>query len=363
MSLLSQTRKGLVQEIQQGFPSVPKGCFIQLERVASESILRNIKNSLYTKNGLTARVATFEEDSGLTLTLKNFVTYHAIDIRQIYKNTSFSRLCVEAGLRPHFDETLEKIITSAFSRICAFDSRRLITFALQHLPQIEQLKLTEEDTRLLNMLQFTIWQKSYEECGFSDCKQGFIQLKSSVTLFNELLELLEFCYEKIDFIDEEVNFGFACPLDLHCSYTRNQVLVALDFMKPNSMREGTKYFENKKCDVFFVTLNKSEKDYSPSTMYEDYSINDTLFHWQSQSTTSVDSPTGKRYCHHKKMNSKVALFVREFKKDMAGTAPYTFLGLADYVSHEGSRPMSIIWKLQCSIPAKYLKKTSKLMVG
>ncbi|OLN27466.1 Helicase, C-terminal:Type III restriction enzyme, res subunit:DEAD/DEAH box helicase, N-terminal [Desulfosporosinus metallidurans] len=44
-----------------------------------------------------------------------------------------------------------------------------------------------------------------------------------------------------------------------------------------------------------MTLNKSEKDYSPSTMYQDYSINEELFHWQSQSRTTVESLTGQRY--------------------------------------------------------------------
>jgi hypothetical protein len=55
--------------------------------------------------------------------------------------------------------------------------------------------------------------------------------------------------------------------------------------------------------------------------------------------------------------------VREFKVDIGGTAPYTFLGLAEYISHEGSRPMSITYKLYRPIPAKYLKKTNKLLVG
>ena len=62
--------------------------------------------------------------------------------------------------------------------------------------------------------------------------------------------------------------------------------------------------------------------------------------------------------------SRVLLFVREFKKDKFGnTAPYTFLGTAEYVSHNGSRPMNIVWKLKKPIPAKYLKKTNKLVVG
>ena len=72
---------------------------------------------------------------------------------------------------------------------------------------------------------------------------------------------------------------------------------------------------DKQTDVLFVTLNKSDKDYSPTTMYNDYSINDSLFHWQSQSTTSDKSSTGQRYIHHAERGSRVLLFVREFKTD------------------------------------------------
>ena len=113
---------------------------------------------------------------------------------------------------------------------------------------------------------------------------------------------------------------------------------------------------------FFITLNKSDKDYSPTTMYNDYSINEILFHWQSQSTTSDNSPTGQRYIHHKERGSKVVICVREFKNDAAGAAPYSLLGLCDFVKYEGSRPMNITWKLERPIPAKYLRKTGKLVV-
>ena len=179
----------------------------------------------------------------------------------------------------------------------------------------------------------------------------------------ELLELLRYRYEQIDFIDEPVDLGFDCPLDLHCTYTRDQLLVALDFMNPNSVREGVKWLPDKQVDVLFVTLNKSDKEYSPTTMYNDYSINEELFHWQSQSTTTDTGSVGQRYIHHRERGSKVLLFVREFKSDLVGAAPYTFLGMANYVKHTGSRPMNITWKLDHPIPAKYLKKTQKLVVG
>ncbi len=121
------------------------------------------------------------------------------------------------------------------------------------------------------------------------------------------------------------------------------------------------YLPEKKIDVFLITLNKSDKDYSPTTMYEDYAISPSLFHWQSQSTTAADSPTGRRYIHHTSQGGRILLFVREFKQDALGTSPYTFLGQATYVRHTGNKPMNIVWKLEKPIPAKYLKQVQQAM--
>ena len=219
---------------------------------------------------------------------------------------------------------------------------------------------------MLLMFHYTIWQKSVKDAGFKNLLESIISLKNNPVMFSELIELLEYRYEKIDFIDEKVDPGFDCPLDLHCSYTRDQILSAVDVYTEShmpAMREGVRYIKDKKLDIFLITLNKSDKDYSPTTMYNDYSINETLFHWQSQSTTPDNSDTGTRYINHKRQGVKIALFVREYKTDSAGASAYTFLGLADYVSHEGSRPMNIIWRLEKPIPAKYYKKTNKLIAG
>lgn len=363
-ALLSNATKSVQREIKDGFISVPKGSYIQLEKKAQKYILDNIRSSFGIKAGLISRIATFTEDSGLELNLQNFLDYYHLDILSLYSKDNFSRLCVLAGVKDDFNEELELVMTKAFARFAFMDSRRLIKFIIEIL-SVDKIELTNEEIKMLNMIQFTIWQKSYEECGFSSLMEGIHKLKKCPTLCDELLEILKYKYNKIDFIDENVDLGFDCPLDLHCQYTRDQILVAFDFLKPNTVREGVKYFEDKGIDILFVTLNKSDKDYSPTTMYNDYSINDISFHWQSQSTTSDTSTTGKRYINHKYINNKIVLFVREYKTDKISglAAPYTYLGKVNYLSHEGSRPMNITWRLDKPIPAKFLKKTNKLIVG
>ncbi|MDD4495534.1 MAG: DUF3427 domain-containing protein [Eubacteriales bacterium] len=361
-ALLSNTNKSVQCEIKDGFISVPKGCYIQLEKKAAKYILDNIRASFGAKAGLVSRIATFEEDSELELTLANFLEYYHLDVRSIYARDSFSRLCVYAGVKEEFSEPLEETMTKAFSRFATVDSRRFIEFLLYVLEN-NVTEFSEYEMRMLQMLQFTVWQKPYEDCGFESITDGIAVIKSNPTMCSELIELLKYNYNHIDFIDEPVDLGIDCPLDLHCTYTRDQLLVAMDFLKPTTVREGVKYLSDKKLDVFFITLNKSDKDYSPTTMYNDYSINESLFHWQSQSTTGADSITGQRYIHHRDTGNKILLFVREFKTDRVSgsAAAYTFLGTANYVTHEGSKPMNITWRLDKPIPAKFLKKTNKLV--
>lgn len=363
-ALLSNTTRSVTRELKDGFISVPKGCYIQLEKKASKYILENIRASYGNTKGLVSRIETFEEDSGCKLTLANFLDYYHLDPRTIYKFSSFSRLCALAGITEDFNEPMEETMTKSLARFCQVDSRRWIDFMLRILKSNVTAR-TSIEKNMLQMFQFTVWQKSFEDCGFSCLDEGVAEIKQNPVMCSELIELLEYNYSKIDFIDEPVYVGFNCPLDLHCTYTRDQILVALDFMKPTTVREGVKWLPEKKIDVFFITLNKSDKDYSPTTMYNDYSINDILFHWQSQSTTAEGSATGQRYIHHKEKGSCVLLFVREFKTDgvAGGAAAYTYLGTANYLNHEGSRPMNITWRLDKPIPAKFLKKTNKLVVG
>lgn len=363
-SLLFDPSRGVLREMKEGFVSVPKGCYILLEKKARQYIFENIRASFGARAGLVSRIANFTEDTGKALTLSNFLDYLHMDVRALYACDSFSRLCVQAGVRENFIEPLEDTMRKAFSRFATVNSRRLIAFWREMLMHPRSPR-TDGEERMLQMFQFTIWQKSFEECGFTSLLDGVMEVRKNLTLCAELLELLQYNFGRIDFIDERVEVGFDCPLDLHCDYTRDQILVALDFLKPSTVREGVKYLPDQKIDIAFVTLNKSDKDYSPSTMYQDYSVGEEFFHWQSQSTTSENSPTGQRYIHHREKGTLFLLFVRENKTDCVsgGAGVYTFLGKANYVQHEGSRPMSILWKLERPIPVRLQKKTNELVGG
>lgn len=375
-ALLSNTNRSLKKEIENGFISVPKGCYIHLKRIATKYILDNIKSTYGSVNAILNKLSYFENDSGKSkVSLTSFLDYYHVEPKLLYKFATFARLCVRAKVRDNFEEELEEVLAKAFMKLAQIDSQRWLKFLIPFLKNL-YLKKESDDLdfnlsnslhlRMLKMFYISIWGKVVNSFTDPEVLENFKLLSKSKVLLGELIELLEYKLAKIDFLDEHEDLDFDCPLDLYCTYTRDQLFVALDYDKPQIIREGVKWLPDKKIDVLLIPLNKSDKDYSPSTLYNDYSINENLFHWQSQSTTAENSATGQRYIHHKELGSKVLLFVREFKNDQqisSLTMGYTYLGSAECIKHEGSRPMNIVWKLKKAIPAKFLKRTNKLVIG
>ena len=107
-----------------------------------------------------------------------------------------------------------------------------------------------------------------------------------------------------------------------------------------------------------MTLVKEEKHFSPSTRYRDYAISPRLFHWQSQSATGPESMAGRRYVEQATNGNRFLLFVRKHQGD-----EFHFLGPVQYVSHEGSRPMSITWRLQHAMPAALYQQFATLVAA
>ena len=208
------------------------------------------------------------------------------------------------------------------------------------------------------MLYYTIWDKEPEESYF----KSFERLKkNNQSIYQEIFQIIDFKLSTLSTVVKSIDLEYASPLEVHARYTADQVLASVGLStekrKEQLRGEGVKYIKEKKTDIFFITLNKSEKYYLESTMYEDYAISERLFHWQTQSRTSTESPTGQRYINHRKTGNTILLFVRENKKENTKTSPYYFLGKGNYVEHNSSKPINIIWQLEEKIPQIIMRET------
>lgn len=358
-ALLGRQDVSIEKEVKTGFPHAPKGCCIQLEEIAQRRILDTIRGRLHKRDFYKELLRELYENTQSLPSISQFLNDTKTSAETFFNGTRlYVRLCAEAGLLPDFPITPEEtILQKACPRLLFIDSPKWLHFLQQEFSQ-PYMPSTAEEKQFLRMWQYTLYGQDWEECGMHSALEAITRFTSHPALRKEVQELLTYLHSRIQILPKKLTVPYPCALEVHCHYTRDQLFAALEYKNPSNIREGVKYLPDKQTDVFLVTLNKSAKEFSDTTLYEDYSISNHLFHWQSQSTTTPESETGQRYIHQEERGSHVLLFVRERKKDAFGRAmSYTFLGTAHYVKHSGSRPMTIIYNLDIPIPAQYLPTT------
>jgi len=368
-ALIGKTTTSVQKEIEDDFPHLPLGCSIILEKKAKETILENIrKATLLNINQLITKIKYFQHQTTLPLTLNNFLELNHISIETIYKKGSWSRLCQRAGVIEDFEETNEKQVYSAISnKWLSTNSTSYFNFVLKIAKQDFNIKISDFDENekvMLLMLHYDVWQNAG---GFDTLEKSIVQIGKNKTLVNEIIEVLEILSDKIGFKEIDIQLPYVQPLKLHARYTRDQILTAFGlstFDKKSSNREGAA--ENKKLntEILFINLIKSEENFSPTTMYEDYAISETLFHWQSHNAYGPETVKGLSYINHHENDKKILLFVREKANDENGnTLGYVFIGEAKFKETEGSKPMSIKWELNEPMPNYLWKESAKMAIG
>lgn len=369
-SLIGKTTTTVKKEIEDNFPHLPLGCSIILEKKARQTILDNITAATsLNRNQLIQKIQQFRHQSSLALNLKNFTEFYNIPIQHIYKeNRGWKRLCREAGIIDTFDETNEGYILKAISnKWLSCSSSSYFSFILNLARKEFKINLEElnaSERLMLLMLHYDIWQKAG---GFENLEESIREIGKNKILLDEIIEVLEFLMDKISFKEIDIKLPYTQPLKVHARYTRDQILAAFGlstFDKKSPSREGVAENKELKTELLFINLVKSEEDFSPTTMYDDYAINEYLFHWQSQNSAGPDTPKGISYIKHKEQEKKILLFVREKNTDEYGnTMGYVFVGEGELKEHYGTRPMNIKWELNEPLPNYLWKDAAKLRVG
>lgn len=361
--LAGKTKHSIRHYLENGFFNLPKGCFIQLERQAKEYILRNIKESANNRKNLVGKMKYFSEDTGLELTLANFLKHYRLSLYDFYGRSGdrmFQRLMVESGKKQDFKSIDEALIAKRLPNLFHVNSRKFLSLMIDYIQGRQAV--TKEGQLMLAMFYYSFYSRNPKEEGFLSLQDGINKLLANKEMKEEILAILQYNYETLESMEIQNDLPFSCPLGVHSRYSTPQILAALECFnedKSPAFREGVKYFKDKCLDIFLITLNKSDKDFSPSTLYEDYAINERLFQWQSQSTVSQQTNTAQRYINHRKLGHKVALFIREYKKENGYTSPYIFLGTCNYVSHSGNNPVSFIWRLNEVMPPMLVPRANK----
>ncbi|MBJ7458370.1 MAG: DUF3427 domain-containing protein [Thermoleophilaceae bacterium] len=348
-ALLDLTRGTALHQLENDFPYLPSGCDISLDRVATERIVQNLRDARRLDEW--PAVAEDLKDLGDT-SLAGFLAATQRELKDVYRTNerSWTQLRAKAGQLDLADATDDELaLLRTPRRMLHIDDRERCAFFVKVLSSETAPQLAEFDERgrrLLKTLAFSLWTSR----SFDSHDHALAVAWKYPRVRDELVELLTYLDDTSETVPKFSGLDPRIPLAVHARYRKLEALVAIKSAdsRPN-MQGGVDWTDSEKIDSLFVDINKSERDYSPTTMYNDYAISASHFHWESQSRTREDSGVGQRYIHHERDGSTVLLFMRERKEQ-----PYWFLGPVSYVSHAGERPMSITWKLKTPMPESIL---------
>lgn len=358
------------KQIEQGFPFLPAGCSMQLDREATKVVLQNIRAAIHSHRpamvGELRALLASDRFRGQMPTLREFLDETGLEVGDLYKSGCWSGLKRAAGAAIPAPGPHEDVLGRAIERLLHVDDPLRLAAYKTAMASASTVGLDDSTQRLLAGLHFGLMSSVRNLNTLQESLALLHQHPALVQELDELLPLLDDLSDHVTYpLDEALDWNHRVPLSIHARHTLRDALTAFGILEPGGTafeQKGVFRDERTNSDLFFVTLEKSEREYSPSTLYKDYAISPTEFHWESQSGTSQQSSTGQRYIRHKERGGHILLFVRQRRRHEGRTVPYTFLGPCDYVSHTGDRPIAFVWRLRRAMPAGMFRE-AKVAAG
>ena len=359
LTALTGTPRGRLREaVERGFPSLPSGCHLKLDKLARSIILDNLRAFLAGGAQRLAReLKASAEARGGKVTLAQFLEDTGRPLEDIYQAGGLTALRRAAGLPtppPGPDEADLQRRVALLTHVD--DPARISLYQRLLRGEADLLALGTADRRRLLMLGYQLFREPARQL---TPEQVAVLFDAYPALREELAQLFEVLEERI-LLAPVSALPAEWALSVDRTYSRREAQAAVgdwtETAKPSS-REGVRRV-GEDTELLFVTLVKEEKHFSPTTRYRDYAISPRLFHWQSQAATSPESMAGRRYVEQATNGNRFLLFVRKQKGE-----EFHFLGPVHYVSHEGARPMSITWRLEHPLPAALYQQFATLVAA
>jgi superfamily II DNA or RNA helicase/HKD family nuclease len=368
-------RKELAKQVETGFPFVPGGSQIILDRVVQKIVLENIRQQLRGSQKLLIQDIASHYRTNKTNTLASYIAESGTDLSEIYRGTnSWTKLRRLANI--HVEELDVNSVTKESEE---FILKRISK--LTHVDDVERAsaykeivtgsnfvysKADKKTQMYARMLTTLIWRDNGDFESY-DSAINFLRLHQAACW--EIANLMDITSDLSRRLALPISLqgDFYTPVKSHATYRREEILSGLMYSNleggrsGGSHREGVAWSDEIQTDILFVTVNKSSKRFAPEVMYRDYGLSETLFHWDSQNATSSRSPVGQRYINHKRLGTNVLLFIRITDVTEEGeSSPFVCLGSANFVSHKGENPMGITWELDRPMPADVFLASSTI---
>lgn len=365
-ALLPRRRLSIDKEVEQGFPHLPAGCSIQLDRISREYVLENIRQN-YRRLAVQVpdRLQSFTSETGQPLNFKNFVEYHdyapeALLVKETWSGWKAKAQLNDVPADPDLSR-LKKALLRAAS-INGPEELRLLKVVIAELSAGNVSNAIKVAGSSSMAVYYRLWGEKGDKLGFSTLEESFRKLADNRSILRDLREVLNWALETTEVAGKKVNLPFSCSLELHASYGIKDIQAVLNKANLKTAGQtgvGVIHFPEIKAYALLITFQKTDKEFSPSTMYADYPISRELLHWESQANTAQYHKDGQNFIHHQDRDYSILVFARAQKKRNGVTLPFTYLGPVDLVSFQSERPIKVVWRLRNQMPVEMFEDNRK----
>jgi hypothetical protein len=327
-----------------------------------ENIRANLRNFAIQ---IPERLQTFENETGKPLNFGNFVSYHDYEPELLLVRETWTGWKAKARLSPYpTDPDLNRLKTGLVRAAFMTGPKEISTLRRA----IEKLLVQDVGAALdvvgdsAILAHYRIWGKPGSKLGIPSLEDSFRRISKNPSVLSDLMEILEWAESETTVDGQIPELPFPSLFELHAQYGSRDVQAVLGQATLETAGQtgvGLLHFPSVRAYALLITYQKTEREFSPSTMYADYPISRELLHWESQSNTSQESETGQNLIHHADRGYTILIFARDKKKINGSAAPFVYLGPADRVTFESERPIKIVWKLRYPIPVEIYEKNRR----
>ncbi len=356
-ALSLRPEKNIVDQIENGFTFLPSGCNIIMEKVARQHILDNINGAIYRSTRIINEIRSYNNIP----TLEQFLEGNGQDIRLLYRSYCWTSLKRAAGKISYEDDPITRRLERGMKNLIHHNSASFLHFVRDFINGSEDY-FNEEYKTYATMLYYNLYSDRIDHTEFNDMYDALKKIYDPKYHYfkQEISEIISYLLSHLEISTRPLGEDILPGVELYGCYTREEIFTLTGRQTAQIRMQGAAAgvfaLQEYNATLLFVTLNKSDRDFSPSTQYDDYVIDENHFHWQSQNRDSHSNRGGQVYTGQAKNHNKIILFVREEKKDAYGnTSPFHCFGEVNYVESHGDKPMNITWRLNEPIMAQYLK--------
>ncbi|MEX1118106.1 MAG: DUF3427 domain-containing protein, partial [Terrimicrobiaceae bacterium] len=312
-SLLPGKRRRLMDEVEHGFPHLPTGCAISLEREARETILDSIRRT-YQNSDFRIRDAFSNWPANQPPSFRDFIEFTSEDPIDLLAKHSWSHWKAIARHEPPPEDP-----DIAPFKVHLLLARAALQRAPRYLQWLKRLtEATESDLESLCQEPLAkpayqlLWNRNAEVIGATNLTEAFRRLHRNPSIIQDLVEVVDWAQSLTPANTPQLP-GLPDTLELHGVYSSTEInaMFGMDaFNGKGAKGVGVIHFEAQRVIVHLVTFEKNEKQFSETTMYRDFPTASDLLHWESMANTTQSSKIGQIYANHESLGYRILFFTR-----------------------------------------------------